>query len=172
MDKKTLVLTMYGRNDEVEEVSVNQYETDEGYYSSYDRDSDNPARRYCATINNLELKDGAWIYAQIIKLNQKVKLMKPLQFDIINKMVDRDLQLVIEKTENSDLLRVLLGADDATKEKIFKNTSKHNVNMLKEDLASLHGIGEDEIKICKDKIVETIQKLIANGNISIAWGKK
>ena len=169
MEKKTLVLTMYGRNDEVEEVSVNQFKIEESYYS---RDSDNPARYYCATINNLELKNDAWVYAQIVNQNQKVKLRKPLQFDIINKMDDRDLQLVIEKTENGDLLKVLLGADDETKEKIFKNTSKHNANMLKEDMASLHGVGEDEIKISKDKIVETIQGLISNGNISIAWGKK
>jgi hypothetical protein len=169
MEKKTLVLTMYGRNDEVEEVSVNQFDTVGEYYRS---DSDDPARLYCATINSFALLDGAWVYAQIVNLNQKVKLRKPLQFDIINKLGNLDLQLVIKETSNRDLLRVLIAVDDETREKIFGNMSKQNVKMFEEDMASLHGIGEDEKKVSKDKIIETIQRLGANGNISIPWGKK
>ena len=169
MEKKTLVLTMYGRNDDVEEVSVYQFDTVDEYYRS---DSDDPARLYCATINSFVLSDGTWVYAQIVKLNQKVKLRKPLQFDIINKLGNLDLQLVIKETSDRDLLRVLIAVDDETREKIFGNMLKQNVKIFEEDMASLHGIGEDEKKVSKDKIIETIQRLGANGNISIPWGKK
>jgi flagellar motor switch protein FliG len=169
MTEKTIVLTTYGKGDEIESVSVNLFDREDSYYS---RDAINPAKYYCLNINDLELKDDRWVYAQIISQNEKIMLRKPLQFDIIHKLEDRDLQRVLKEVKRFDLIRALKGTEDSIKDKIFNNMSKRAVAVLKEDMETVHAVGKDEIKSAKARIIEVIQKLSANDNIGIAWGKK
>jgi flagellar motor switch protein FliG len=163
MADKTIVLIFYGKDDTVESVSVSLFahESDNYYY-----DGDNPAKDHCLNNNSLELKDNRWIFSQVIKENKRILLKKPLQFDIINRLSDRDLQRVIREIKNIDLVRVINGTDEKTKEKIFRNMSKHAAAVLKEDIEAAHGIGNDEISISKMKIIEIIERLSANGNIT------
>jgi len=118
-------------------------------------------------MNSLALTDNRWVYAQIITENQRVFLKKPLQFDeAINKLSNRDLQLVIRETENFDLVRVLKGADEETKEKIFNNMTSRAAAVLKEDIETRLGITENEIRASKMKILGIIDRLRAHGNIN------
>ena len=159
------VLTMYGKDEDVESVSVNVMEDDYPHYAT-------PAKLYCLNINELELTDNRWVYAQVVTPKQKVALRKPLRFDVILKMNDRDLQLVLRELETVVIVHILKGADEAVRAKIFGNVSKIAAADLKEILESAHGIGEAEISAAKMKAIEVIQKLSANGSIDIAWGKK
>jgi flagellar motor switch protein FliG len=165
MADKTIVLTFYGKDDTVESVSVSLFnrESNNYYYNE-----EYPAKEHCSSINSLELKDNRWIYSQVIKENKRVYVKKPLQFDAINRLSGRDLQLVIRETDNIDLVRAIKGTDEETKEKLFKNMSKHAAAVLKEDIEAAHGIGEDEISISKMKIIGIIERLSANGNINNA----
>jgi hypothetical protein len=165
-ERTSIVLTMYGKGENVESVSVNFVDNDTSYYA------DQPAGRYCQNINELELSDNRWIYAQIIKENQKVPLRKPLQFDVILQMDNRDLQLVLSKLQPAVVLRILKGADEEVRAKIFNNMSKSAAACLKEDLLTVYGIGADEISAAKMETIEIIQKLSADGSIKLAWGKK
>jgi hypothetical protein len=158
---KTIVLTFYGKDDAVESVSVSLFALEGSRYYS----GDNPAKDHCFNINSLELKDNRWIFSQVINENKRIPLKKPLQFDAINRLSGRDLQRVIRETDNFDLVRAIKGTDEETKEKIFKNMSKHAAAVLKEDIETAHGIGEDEISISKMKIIGIIERLSANGNI-------
>jgi hypothetical protein len=162
-DKKTIVLTFYGKDDIVESVSVSLFaqESDHYYY-----DGDNPAKDHCLNNNSLVLKDNRWIFSQVIKENRRVSLKKPMQFDIINRLSNRDLQSVIKEIDNRDLLRAIKGMDEETKEKIYKNMSKHAAAVLKEHVEAAHGIGNDEISISMMKIIEIIERLSTNGNIN------
>jgi hypothetical protein len=168
-EKKDVVLTMYGKDEEVESVSVNFFDASSGYYSY---ETEKTARLYCRNINELELTDNRWVYAQVVTPSQKVALRKPLQFDVILRMDDRDVQLVLRELQAVVILHILKGADEEVREKIFGNMSKNAAADTKENLEAAHGIGEAEINMAKSKLIEVVQKMSANGNIGTAWGKK
>jgi hypothetical protein len=92
MEKKTIVLTMYGKNDAVENISISIFDN----AGSYIYPSSN-VENYCENINSLELIENNWVYASIIDENKKISLKKPFifdtkVFDIINNLDDRALQ--------------------------------------------------------------------------------
>jgi flagellar motor switch protein FliG len=87
-------------------------------------------------------------------------------------MEDRDLQCVLQELEVAVIIRILKGADEEARAKIFNNMSKSAAADIKKDLEEAHGIGEAEISMAKSKLIEVVQKLSANGSINTAWGKK
>ena len=175
MGDKIIVLNMYGKDDNVENISISLFDKEkEGYYSNgvyvvlsqqYNQDPRNSVLNYCTNINELELKDNQWVSAQIIYENQKIPLKKPPEFDLINKMDDRSLQKVIREADNIDLAKVLKNIDETTKEKIFRNMSPRAATMIKEDIEALREVSLNDIKTSKQRIIEIILRLIATGEI-------
>jgi flagellar motor switch protein FliG len=161
MAAKIIVLTMYGKDDVIENISVSLFDRNEQHYS----ESKWNAVNYCNNINDLELKDGQWIYASIIDENKKVVLLKPPKFDIINKLGARDLQKVLREISNIDLAKALLETNGETKEKIYKNMSKRAAGMLKEDMETLKDVNANDIKSSQANIVEIIRRLADHGEI-------
>jgi hypothetical protein len=53
MGNKTIVLTMYGKDESIESISISLFDKMEPYYP----DQKNDALNYCNTINGLELAD-------------------------------------------------------------------------------------------------------------------
>ena len=175
MGDKIIVLNMYGKDENVENISISLFDKEkEGYYSNgayvvlsqqYHQDPRNNVLNYCNNINELELKDNKWISAQIIYENQKIPLKKPPKFDLINKLDDRSLQKVIREVDNMDLAKVLKSIDEITKEKVFRNMLLRTATMLKEDIEALSEVSLIDMKTSKNKIIETILCLIATGEI-------
>jgi hypothetical protein len=162
---KTIVLTMYGKDESIESISIGLVENKgNSYYSS----SRNGALNYCMNVNDLELKDNKWVYATPIEENEKILLLKPSMFDMINNLDDRSIQKLLRETHNTDLAKALTDTDNTIKEKIFKNMTKVAVRMLKEDMESLHDVSPNDIKLSRNKILQTIQKLSAAGEIIVA----
>jgi flagellar motor switch protein FliG len=178
MEDKIIVLTMYGKDKNVENISISLFDKEKnGYYSNgafviinqqYHQDPTNNVVNYCNNINELELKDNHWISAQVIYENQKIALKKPPEFDIIDKLTDPSLQKVIREVDKIDLAKVLKGIDERTKERVFKNMSPRAAAMLKEDIEALREASLADIKTSKKKIVETILHLHATGEIVLA----
>ncbi|MDR1072231.1 MAG: hypothetical protein LBL45_00950 [Treponema sp.] len=164
MAEKTIVLTMYGKDDSVESFSISLFDRNELYYST----SKDNAINYCDNINDIELKDGKWIYASIIAENKKIILEKPPKFDIVNKLDDRALQKVLREISGIDLAKAMVECNDETKEKIFKNISKRAARILKEDMEALNDVTVNEVKLSQEKIVEIINKLTNSGEIVFA----
>lgn len=161
MAEKTIVLTMYGKNDNVEYISISLFDKNEPYYPSAE------AKNYCENINALELNDGQWVYARIIDENKKIELERPMEFAIINKLNDKSVQRVLNETSGTDLTRALIGADEATREKIFRNISKRAAVMLNEDMKTLREIKENEIKTSQNKMLEIIKHLAETGELIV-----
>jgi flagellar motor switch protein FliG len=161
MGNKSIILTMYGKNEFIESISVSLI-GNEKYYEP------KAAIEYCNNINDFELKDDNWVYASIVKENEKIILVKPPVFDIINKLPDRSLQKVLREVDNKDLVRALKSVSEETREKLFKNMSKRAASMLKEDIESLQGVNKDDIKLSQKKIIDIIQHLATTGEIIIA----
>lgn len=166
MSEKTIVVTMYGKNEAVESISISLFDKTESYSS----ESRGNAIEYRNNINNLELKDNKWIYACVAAENKKIILQKPLklQFDIVKRLNDLAVQKVLREVDSMDLVKALKDADEETKEKIFKNMSKRAVAMVQEDIEALHEVTKDDIQSSQNEIIEAIRHLSSTGEIVIA----
>ena len=173
MKDKIIVLTMYGKDENVESISISSFDREIEYYAggSYSEplDPKNSVLNYCSNINELELKDNHWISAQIIHENQKISLKKPSKFDIINKMHHHSLYRVISAVDKPDLAKALKDIDEETKEKVFKSMSPRAALMLKEDIDALHDVSLTDIKSARNKILEAIKLLTASGEILLEF---
>jgi flagellar motor switch protein FliG len=169
MEDKTIVLTMYGKDETVESISISLFDK----ASSYNINQNSNAINYCENINNLELKENNWVYASIIDENEKIALKKPYffdtnNFDIINELDDRSLQKILREVSTINLAMALKNVNEETKEKVFKNMSKRASIMLKEDIEILNQVSDKDINLSKKKIIEIIKRLNRYGEIYIA----
>ena len=85
MDKeKSIVLTVYGHNREIDKIAVSLF--------------DSNAMAYCETINNLKLEGKSWVFAKIISENVPYILNQliPPQYDTISGLDDNAIQKEIE----------------------------------------------------------------------------
>jgi hypothetical protein len=164
MGEKTIVLTMYGREKTVESISISLIDNSDRYSS----ESKRAAFSYCKNINELELKGDHWIYAKAIGENEKVLIKKPPFFAIINELADWAIEKFARDVNEADIAKALMGADDKTKEKVFKNMTKRAAGMLQERMEGLHDISKDEVKLAQNKIVDFVHKLYSNGYLVFA----
>ena len=157
MTEKSIVLTMYGKDETIETISVSLIKGDHSYSGNSN------ALRYCLNINELKLNGNQWIYARIINENEKIVLSKPPKFDIINRLADYSVQALISEAEHWVLVKALKTAEESIKEKIFKNMSEKAAVMLKEDIETLKNIENDEIQKSRNQIIEIILKRTEQG---------
>jgi hypothetical protein len=77
MSGKNVVLTMYGKDDRIVDISVTLFDPDDEY------PGDKNAKSYCENINRLNLQNGEWIYAKVIQQNRRCFLKSPI-FNLIS----------------------------------------------------------------------------------------
>jgi flagellar motor switch protein FliG len=167
MVDKTIVLTMFGKNDSVESISVSIFETTT--VNIYNPVKNN-AKNYCENINGLELKNDKWVYASIVEENEKIILKKPFDinitnFDIINDLDDRCLQRIFREISPTNLAIALKGTNEKTKEKVFKNVSKRIVEVIKEEMEITNNAGNEYVMESRKKVIEIIKQLHRTGEI-------
>jgi flagellar motor switch protein FliG len=162
MGDKVIVLTMYGKDESIENISIGLFDGTRSYYS----ESHKAAEEYCNNINDLELKDNRWIYANIVGENEKIILEKPPKFDMVNRLDDLDLQRILGKINNRDIAIALKGIDEKTRDKFLKNMSQRAGDMLKEDIESLH-LNTNDIRNARKKIAQIIHHWISTGEIAL-----
>jgi len=158
--EKKIVVTAYGHDRVIDKISISLFNCD------YD-DRQN-VENYCATINNLQLKDDNWIYAKLISQNTPYFLYGfiPLQFnDIIEKLDDRALEKVIREIDVKLLAEALKGANANIQTRIFSRMTKRASLMLKEDMENLGLIGHKTTETAKNEILSLIRQLIECGEI-------
>lgn len=164
-NEKVMALTMYGKDDSVEAVSISLFDRINSYYS----ESKNNAKNYCKNINAIELKDNKWIYATIVEENEKIILCKPPKFDdIINKLDDNSLQKLLLEITRNDLAKALINTSEETMDKIIKNMSKRSAVILKEDMESFNRISKGDILSSREKIIEIIKNIPSEDELIIA----
>jgi hypothetical protein len=165
MAKKIIVLTMYGKDETIDHVSISLFDgPPPGYFSSEKMSN---AINYCKNINALKLEGGHWIHAQIVGENEKIVPQKPLQLNIFLKMDSRSIQKILRDVDKRDLARALITTEENIKEKIFENMTKRARAMLQEEMETLQGISPNEIISSRDKIIDTILHLNSTGEIVV-----
>jgi hypothetical protein len=162
MEQKTIVLTMYGTGEAINNVTVTLF-----YADGYDRTT---VQDYCHNINELELKDDNWIYAFTVKENEKFRLEKPKKFtglDVLCSLDDHAIQMVIREINHFVLPQALVSADKKTLSAVIRNMSKRAAKMLIENMEYQRRIPKKDIQEAQKKVVDVIQHLAMAGQITV-----
>jgi flagellar motor switch protein FliG len=124
-------------------------------------------------INLLEPSQEGLIMEQITKADQALGARIQdliFVFDNLLELDDRSMQELMRQVPSDRLLLALKGADDALKEKIFKNMSQRASEMLKDDLEAKGPVRISEVEGAQREILQIARKLADAG--AIALGNK
>jgi flagellar motor switch protein FliG len=121
-------------------------------------------------MNALEPSHESAIMEQITQSDQALaQLIEDLvfTFDDLGGLDDRSLQELLRQVPGDGLLLALKGADEALKEKIFKNMSQRAAEMLKDDLEAKGPVRVADVEAAQKSILQTARKLAADGTIAL-----
>ena len=88
-------------------------------------------------------------------------------FDNLVEVDDRGMQEILRQVPSDKLLLALKAADDALKEKVFKNMSQRAAEMMREDLASRGPVKLSEVEGAQKEILTVARKLAEEGTINL-----
>ena len=121
-------------------------------------------------INLLEPSQESVIMEQITKSDQQLgaKIQDLIfVFDNLLELDDRSMQELMRQVPSDRLLLALKGADEALKEKIFKNMSQRASEMLKDDLEAKGPVRISEVEGAQREILQIARKLADAGAIAL-----
>jgi flagellar motor switch protein FliG len=163
MNNKTIVLTMYGTRKAVSDFTITLF--DKTIY-----DGDTTAEDYCSIINELELKDDNWVYASIVKENQRIKFAKPghTDFDILGALDNRAIQKVIREIGDLQVFgKALKSAGKEITCAVLRNVSKRAAKIIVEDMEYMGPVRLIDVTEARKQIVEAIRHLEKTGEITV-----
>ena len=88
-------------------------------------------------------------------------------FDDLAKINDRSIQSLLREVSSEILVLALKGAEQALKEKIFKNMSKRAGDMLRDDLEAKGPVRLSEVEAAQKEILAIARRLSAWGDIDL-----
>ena len=91
-------------------------------------------------------------------------------FENLIEVDDRGIQSLLKEVSSDDLVVALKGADDAIKEKIFKNMSKRAADILRDDLESKGPVRLSDVEAAQKAIVAIARRMAETGEIVLAGG--
>jgi flagellar motor switch protein FliG len=86
-------------------------------------------------------------------------------FDNLLEVDDRGMQELLRQVQSDRLLLAMKGADDALKEKIFKNMSQRAAEMLKDDLEAKGPVRLSEVEAAQKEILAVARRMAEAGTI-------
>lgn len=91
-------------------------------------------------------------------------------FDNLIDVDDRGIQTLMREVASDQLLLALRGADEALKEKIFKNMSKRAAEMLRDDLEAAPPVRLSDVEAAQKEILTVARRLADAGEIMLGGG--
>lgn len=124
-------------------------------------------------LNFMETTLEAELMEQVMEAN--VELGQQIQdkmfvFDNLVDVDDRGIQTLLREISTDSLLLALRGAEDAMKEKIFRNMSTRAAEMLRDDLEAGAPAKLSEVEIAQKDILGTARRLEEAGEIVLGGG--
>ncbi|HUD25759.1 MAG TPA: flagellar motor switch protein FliG [Burkholderiaceae bacterium] len=99
-------------------------------------------------------------------LAQKI-LDQMFTFENLNDMDDRAIQLLLREIQSESLIVALKGADQALRDKVFKNMSGRAAETLKEDLEAKGPVRVSEVEAEQREILKVVRRLADEGQIQV-----
>ncbi len=88
-------------------------------------------------------------------------------FDNLVDISDRGIQSLLREVSSETLVLAMKGADQALKEKIFKNMSKRAGEMLRDDLEAKGPVRLSEVEAAQKEILAIARRLAESGDIAL-----
>ncbi|MDT3735043.1 MAG: flagellar motor switch protein FliG [Denitratisoma sp.] len=88
-------------------------------------------------------------------------------FENLIDVEDRGIQLLLREVQSESLILALKGANDAMREKVFKNMSQRAAEMLREDLESKGPVRLSEVEREQKEILKIARRLADEGQIQL-----
>jgi flagellar motor switch protein FliG len=129
------------------------------------------AKAAASILNFMESSKEAPLMEHIRKVDEQLGTkIQDLMFVFENliDVDDRGMQELLRAVQSDQLLLAMKGADDALKEKIFKNMSQRAAEMLKDDLESRGPVKLSEVEAAQKEILSVARKLAEAGTIALA----
>lgn len=99
-------------------------------------------------------------------LGQKIEELM-FVFDNLIEVDDRGMQTILREIASENLVLALKGADEALKEKIFRNMSKRAGDMLRDDLEAKGPVRLAEVEAAQKEILSVARRLAESGQIML-----
>ena len=88
-------------------------------------------------------------------------------FDNLAEVDDRSIQALLREVSSDTLITALKGADDAVKEKVFKNMSKRAAEMLRDDLEARGPVRLSDVEGAQKEILAVARRMAEAGDLSL-----
>src|SRR5262245_9864015 len=121
-------------------------------------------------VNLLDASEESVIMEQINKTDEALGARIQdlvFVFDNLIDVDDRGMQELLRNVQSDRLLIAMKGADEALKQKIFKNMSQRAAEMLKDDLEAKGPVKLSEVEAAQKEILAQARKLSEAGTISL-----
>jgi len=91
-------------------------------------------------------------------------------FENLEDVDDRGIQTLLREISTDNLVLALKGADDAMKEKVFKNMSTRAAEMLRDDLEAKGPVRLSEVEAAQKEILAIARRLADEGQLALGGG--
>ena len=91
-------------------------------------------------------------------------------FENLIEVDDQGIQKLLRDVPQDALQRALKGADDALREKIFKNMSKRAAEMMRDDLEAMPPIKVSDVEAAQKEVLAVARRMADSGEIMLGGG--
>ncbi|MDP1708493.1 MAG: flagellar motor switch protein FliG [Gammaproteobacteria bacterium] len=91
-------------------------------------------------------------------------------FENLLEVDDRGIQALLREVSSENLLLALKGADQAMKDKIFKNMSKRASEMMRDDLEAKGPVKLSEVEAAQKEILTVARRMADAGQLALGGG--
>jgi len=91
-------------------------------------------------------------------------------FENLVDMEDRSIQRILQDIDNESLIVALKGVDDALRDKFFRNMSKRQADIMRDDLNSRGPVRMSQVENEQKAILLVVRRLAETGEIVIGGG--
>ncbi|KQH89911.1 flagellar motor switch protein FliG [Vibrio fluvialis] len=91
-------------------------------------------------------------------------------FENLVEVDDQGIQKLLRDVPQDVLQKALKGADDALRDKIFKNMSKRAAELMKDDLEAMPPIKVSDVEAAQKEILAIARRMADNGEIMLSGG--
>ncbi|HXY05111.1 MAG TPA: flagellar motor switch protein FliG [Burkholderiaceae bacterium] len=109
------------------------------------------------------------IREQDADLAQKV-LDQMFTFENLNDLDDKGIQALLREVQSEQLIVALKGADQALRERVFKNMSTRAAETMREDLEAKGPVRLSEVEAEQREILKIVRRLADEGQIQLGSG--
>ncbi len=88
-------------------------------------------------------------------------------FDNLLDVDDRGIQALLREVESDTLVTALKGADDALKEKFFKNMSRRAAEMMRDDLEAKGPVRLSDVEAAQKEVLAVARRMADAGEITL-----